>query len=203
MTSGCRISGLTSSAGPAAHAAPMCGRIGKRCKVKFCTPLRFAGDVGRHALPLPCHHLRRYRHACLCVPRCPGAVDRMIVRARSRCAESATDPSCQKRLVDSVSWTCAPPLVPGRSRQRGTRIPLRSKSEILRSASAPSTRLCNGRSKPVLDRASSGPRQRRQALPHLPPKSLYIRATTGQMTASARWLRQHSKAHHLRPHRRD
>jgi len=100
MTSGCRISGLTSSAGPAAHAAPMCGRIGKRCKVKFCTPLRFAGDVGRHALPLPCHHLRRYRHACLCVPRCPGAVDRMIVRARSRCAESATDPSCQKRLVD-------------------------------------------------------------------------------------------------------
>jgi len=103
---------------------------------------------------------------------------------------------------------CAPPLVPGSSRQRGTTIPLRSKLEILRIASAPSTRVLtddrvhfgSGR---FLDRINFGPRQRRQAPPHLPPKSLYIRATTGQMTASAWWLRQHSKAHHLRPHRRE
>ena len=122
----------------------------------------------------------------------------------------ARDPAALNRqpipLVKSVSW------IASRGRARRLSFPaaaVNAAPEFLFDRSRkfcgapPSTRLCNGRSKPVLDRASSGPRQRRQALPHLPPKSLYIRATTGQMTASAWWLRQHSKAHHLRPHRRE
>jgi len=64
-------------------------------------------------------------------------------RARSRCAESATDPSCQKCLVD-VRAASRSGKQPATEHQN----PLRSKLEILRIASAPSTRLFYGRSSP-------------------------------------------------------
>ena len=111
----------------------------------------------------------------------------MIVRARSGCAESATDPSCQKRLVD-VRAASRSGKQPAPRHRNSSSIEVGNFADCLRSFDG---------------RVHFGPRQRRQALPHLPPKSLYIRATTGQMTASAWWLRQHSKAHHLRPHRRE
>lgn len=127
----------------------------------------------------------------------------MMVHARSRCTESATDPSCQKCLVD-VRAASRSGKQPATRHHNSSSIEVGNFADCLRSVNAG----FDGRSSPfwigsILDRVNFGPRQRRQALPHLPPKSLYIRATTGQMTASAWWLRQHSKAHHLRPHRRE
>jgi len=152
MTSGCRISGLTSSAVPAADAAPMCGRIGKRCRVRFCKPLRVC---------------RRRWSSCITftLPSPSPAsspLSLLLSLPWSGCSDDCSrDPAALNRqpipLVKSVSWMCAPPLVPGRSRQRGTSIPLRSKLESLRTASAP-LRLLTDES--ILDRVNAAKRCR-------------------------------------------